>query len=127
MKTLLDINVTPLAGAPLREMGHDPTHAREIDMDGRPDTDLCDWAITNQAAIVTFDADYVTFVATKRLTLPSMVHVRLRRSAPAMLIESLVEAFRTWSQALSAGAIVTIRHGRIACRRLPIVTNIDIE
>jgi len=86
MRLVLDQGVPRDAASLLRELGHDCTHVGEVGMSRAADQEILAWAVSENATVVTLDADFHTILAVSGATAPSVI--RLRRQglrAPAVV------------------------------------------
>ncbi len=58
MNFLVDAQLPPGLCVGLKARGHQATHVFEIDLGGAPDSAIVDWAIANNAAIISKDEDF---------------------------------------------------------------------
>ena len=55
---LVDEDLSPLLAIRLNELGYNATSVREIKLKGADDVNIVEWAIKNNAVIITGDKDY---------------------------------------------------------------------
>ncbi len=58
MKFLIDENISPLVAEHLRDLGYDAKHVREVDLKGRPDNEIMEYARREGRSLITLDADF---------------------------------------------------------------------
>jgi predicted nuclease of predicted toxin-antitoxin system len=120
MKFIVDQGIPAAAIAFLRAAGHDVLHVREAGLNELPDEDILERAIREGRVIVTHDLDFPRLVAQSGGALPSVILFRLRVMRPRRVEAYLRTAFTTYERDLATGAIISIQHGTIRLRRLPI-------
>src|SRR5882724_2537069 len=92
MRLVLDQGVPRDAASLLRELGHDCTHVGEVGMSRAADQEILAWAVSENATVVTLDADFHTILAVSGATAPSVI--RLRRQGLRAL--HWWRLFETW-------------------------------
>lgn len=118
MKELLDQNVFFEIAPLLREAGADARHARELGLSRAPDTEILRFAAEHDWVIVTHDDDYHMLLAVGVATKPSVV--RLRVVLPFREMAHTIPAtLRTFQDALTAGAAVSVTPRGARLHRLP--------
>lgn len=60
MKFLVDAQLPPGLCVGLQRRGHEAFHVFDIGLGGAADLDIANWAITNEAAILSKDEDFLT-------------------------------------------------------------------
>lgn len=120
MKFVVDMNLGPDWVAHLSGSGHDVVHWSSVGDPRAKDADIVAWARTRDAVILTADLDFAAILALTGARGPSVVLVRVQDTFPSA-IGSLVEAqIAAHSDAIAAGAIVTIDVAGARVRVLPI-------
>lgn len=120
MKVLLDQDVPRRAAALLREAGLDAVHASEVGLSSARDAEIIDWCRARGAVAVTLDADIHALVALSGLTTPSTIRIRVQGLKGPEMARLLSDVLESRRDVLAAGALVTVRAGRLRVRRLPI-------
>lgn len=103
----------------LREQGHDVWHLRERGLQRLADREVFSLAALEGRVVLTFDLDFSEIAALSETT-TSVVLFRLWNERAGNVIARLDRALRQSSEALSAGAIVTVEEHRVRVRRLPL-------
>ncbi len=120
MKFLADMGVSPRVVAWLRAAGHDVGDLREQGLHRLPDGDVFAKAATENRILLTFDLDFGEIVGLSVQPGSSVVVFRLRDTRVDRVIDRLSDVLVQSSDALQAGAIVTVEDGRHRIRRLPL-------
>jgi predicted nuclease of predicted toxin-antitoxin system len=120
LKLLLDQGVPRRAAALLREAGHDAVHASEVGLSSADDREVVRWCLANGATVVTLDADFHTLIALSGERTPSAIRIRAEGLGAPAVARLLVDVIEAHGEALAAGALLTLRPGRLRLRRLPI-------
>jgi len=120
VRVLLDQGVPRRAAALLREAGIDAIHAAEVDLSRADDRSIITWCRINGAVIVTLDADFHAWIALAGATSPSAIRIRIQGLKGPDVARLLLPVLRSREADLIAGSLVTIQHGRLRLRRLPV-------
>jgi predicted nuclease of predicted toxin-antitoxin system len=120
MKFLVDMPLSPVLAAWLREQGHDAVHAAELGLNRASDADLIARAQEQYRTIVTADLDYPRLLALARLTDPSLILFREGDWSDTDVIARMGDVFRSLSTTDIAQSILVVDRDRIRRRRLPI-------
>lgn len=89
-------------------------------MSSASDPDIVGWCRDNDAIVVTLDADFHALIALSGAVTPSAIRLRvqgLRGPEVARLLQGILASHE---RQLEAGALVTVQHGRLRVRTLPI-------
>jgi predicted nuclease of predicted toxin-antitoxin system len=121
MRLLFDANLSPRVAERLRQAGHDAAHVADHGLLRASDEEIAEFAAASGHTVVTADSDFPTNLALGGHVAPSVVLFRsgdgLSPAEQAALLESNLGAV---AEALNAGAVVSIRRGRLRLRRLPL-------
>jgi predicted nuclease of predicted toxin-antitoxin system len=120
VKFLVDMPLSPMLAAWLRDQGHDTVHVAELGLDRAPDVDLLARANREVWTIVTADLDYPRLLALTREVAPSLILFRDGDWSDADIIARMGEIVRTLTAAEIAQSIIVVERGRVRRRRLPI-------
>ena len=120
MRVLLDQGVPRRAAALLRESGVDALHVADLGMSTASDADLLSWCRDHQAVAVTLDADFHASIALSGQTAPSAIRLRVQGLRGPEVARLLLDILTTREAQLTAGALVTVQHGRLRLRKLPV-------
>lgn len=116
MRFLVDRCAGTLIARWLRDHGHDVVESRERGPDPG-DRILLEWAAQESRILVTIDTDFGQLVFLNRLPHSGLVRLPDAPSHERLgIIKELVERFHT---ELEAGAIITVRGGKIRISRSP--------
>lgn len=121
MRLLIDANLSPVVAALLRDAGFDAVHVVDHGLGTALDSEIAQFAVEQTMAIVSADSDFATMLALNQGSAPSLVLLRSADQLPpsaqaAMLIANLPSV----TDDLQAGAVVSLRPGRLRARRLPL-------
>ena len=120
MRLFLDQGVPRRTAALLCEEGIDTVHASDAGLSAADDEQILDWCRESDRVAVTLDADFHARLAVGGHTRPSVVRVRqegLKGPEMASLLRAVLEKH---SAVLASGAMLTVRHGRVRTRTLPV-------
>ncbi len=121
MKLLIDANLAPLVAAALNAEGHEAVHVGDIGLLSASDEEILEWADEHDHAVVTADSDFAVMLAVGGASGPSVVQLRgVADQPPATHEVLLVENLPAFSDALAAGAIVSLSVSSFRIRDLPI-------
>jgi len=121
VRLLLDQGVPRRAAALLRDEGHDALHASEVGLSSAADLTILTWCRERDRVVVTLDADFHAELAVRGHSRPSVIRVRqegLKGPEMAQLTLTVIDRYR---EVLTAGAMLTVRAGRVRVRALPVV------
>jgi predicted nuclease of predicted toxin-antitoxin system len=121
MNLLLDNGLPRSATALLTAQGHHAVHVGDIGLASATDSVILERAITDQSTIITLDADFHTLLALTSASRPSVIRLRIEGLKAAPLTNLLATVLTTFSDELSAGAVITVTTRSARARRLPII------
>lgn len=104
----------------LIENRHDATHLRDEGLQRLPNGEIFRKAANEHRTILTFDLDFGEIAALTQGKAPSVVVFRLRNTRAPHVISRLEAALAASSDALQAGAVVTVEDARHRVRLLPV-------
>jgi len=119
MKFLADMGISPKTVAWLRAQGHDAEHLLDRAARTARDPDILRWACDERRILLTHDLDFSDLVAASQGELPSVVVFRLRNMRPENVNRHMQILLDTYQSELKAGAIFSVREGRIRWRSIP--------
>ncbi|GAB3614247.1 DUF5615 family PIN-like protein [Humibacter ginsengisoli] len=121
MKFLVDANLSPVVATALTEAGYESSHVRELGLVTASDSEITASAVKANAVVISADSDFATLLALSGEVAPSLVLLRSADHLPplsqaAILIANLPSVLTE----LTDGAVVSIVHGHVRVRRLPL-------
>ena len=120
MRVLLDQGVPRRAAALLREAGIDALHVADLGMAAAPDSDILAWCRQHGAVAVTLDADFHAAIALSGEAAPSAIRLRVQGLKGPETARLLVDVLTTRQSQIEVGALITVQHGRLRVRSLPV-------
>ena len=120
MRVLLDQGVPRRAGALLREAGVEASHVADLGMSTASDADILAWCRQPGAVAVTLDADFHAAIALSGESSPSAIRLRVQGLKGPEVARLLLEILSAREARLATGALITVQHGRLRVRSLPI-------
>ena len=120
MTLLIDMNLSPLWVAFLRERGFAAVHWSSVGPATAPDTEIIDYARRNAFVVFTHDLDFGRILAIGGESSPSVVQIRAQNILPSAIGDLVVNALQTTSSHIDVGALVTIDPFQNRVRLLPI-------
>ena len=120
MKFLIDMPLSPVLAAWLREQGHDAVHADQIGLSRSPDTMILARAKGEHRTIVTADLDYPRLLALGGATNPSVILFRDGDWSDAEIVQRMEEILRAIAPEDISESILVVDRDRVRRRRLPI-------
>lgn len=120
MRFLVDMNLSPLWAARLREAGHDATHWSEVGRGDAPDEELMAWGEREGAVVFTHDLDFGAILAHTGAAGPSVIQIREQDVDPETVGKAVLSAIEQCREVLERGALVTVDLRRAKARILPI-------
>ena len=120
MRFIGDTGISPRTIDHLRVTGHDAIHVRERGLERATDTEICDFARSDDRVVLAFDLDFGAILALNLLPQPSVVIFRLSDETPASVNASLDVVIREQTATLQDGALILVEDSRYRVRTLPI-------
>jgi predicted nuclease of predicted toxin-antitoxin system len=121
VKLLIDANLSPRVADALRSIEHEAVHVGDIGLLTASDKAILDWADEHDHAVITADSDFAMMLAVGGASGPSVVQLRGVADQPPSIHEALlIENLPAFSDALAAGAIVSLGVSSFRIRDLPI-------
>jgi predicted nuclease of predicted toxin-antitoxin system len=114
------MNLSPDWVPMLVAAGHTAAHWSTVGDPRAIDSDLMDWARTNDHIILTHDLDFGTLLAQTRASRPSVITIRADDPTPATIGNHILTAIQQHATELAAGALVMVDVSRSRVRVLPI-------
>jgi predicted nuclease of predicted toxin-antitoxin system len=121
MRFLVDANLSPRIADRIRQAGHDAVHVSAIGLITAEDDVILDRAAEAAQVIVTGDADFGTLLALGGRRRPSVILLRSSdHLTPDEQADLVLASLEHTSGDLEAGAVASLRPGRIRLRLLPV-------
>jgi predicted nuclease of predicted toxin-antitoxin system len=117
VRFLLDMNLSPVLAARLRQQGHDALHAMDAGYGDLPDGEIFRRAAQDHRIVITFDLDFGNIAAATGDPATSVILLRLKLTRPSYLWDRLQVAIGQTGDAFQAGVIVLVEDARIRVRR----------
>lgn len=122
MKLLIDANLSPRIAARLAEAGYEASHVMDHGLLSASDDKIAAFAVAGNYVIISADSDFASMLALSGHTAPSLVLMRsVDKLTPMDQADLLVANLPKVLADLSQGAVVSIAHGHLRVRRLPLV------
>lgn len=119
-RVLLDQGLSPTAAALLRSLGWDVLHVMGAGLDRADDIEILDFARRDHRTCVTLDHDFHAHLALAGKSGPSVVLVRLEGLAAQAQSDLIQAVWERCSEAIAAGAAVSVDATSIRVRKLPL-------
>jgi len=120
VKFLLNENMPPSLTGILRKSGHDAVHVREVNLKGKVDETVFNYAGEKDMIIITHDLDYSRIHAYSGKSKPSVILFRIEPLTLHRMADILQLYLKDLEKDLTQGAFVVIEEGQIRIRKLPI-------
>jgi predicted nuclease of predicted toxin-antitoxin system len=114
------MNLSPRWVAALSEAGFEATHWTALGVNNAPDSEIMNYARSNNFVVLTHDLDFSAILAATNGNKPSVVQIRAENVSVDVLRDKVVMAINQMAPELENGALLTIdsRHARL--RVLPL-------
>jgi predicted nuclease of predicted toxin-antitoxin system len=119
-RVLLDQGLAPKAAVILRAEGWDAVHVMEAGLANAEDMEIPDFAEENRRVCVTFDHDFHAHLALARANGPSVILIRVEGLNSHRQAELIQRVWSSCSDAIDAGAAVSVDEVAIRVRNLPL-------
>jgi predicted nuclease of predicted toxin-antitoxin system len=93
----------------LRKHGHTARPWRELGPPDAPDTEIMQWAVRNDAVVLTHDLDFTKLLFQSGGRLPSVIQLRLDDVRPAVTGEDVVLILKQHEETLRRGALISVK------------------
>jgi len=120
MNFLLNENIPPSLAGLLQNIGWNAKHVWDLELIGKPDHVIVDFAVQNDLIIITHDLDYGRIVSLSGEKKPSVITFRLDRISTSILFDLISTNRIQLEHYLQLGALLTIDSEKIRYRLLPI-------
>ncbi len=118
----VDMNLSPRWVAKLNAAGFDAEHWSSSGPGDASDTEIVDFARTNDMVVLTHDLDFGTILALTNWEKPSVVQIRADDTSPENIGDLVIRAIVQTSGPLGEGAVLTVEPSRSRLRLLPFRT-----
>jgi predicted nuclease of predicted toxin-antitoxin system len=119
--TVVIDNCLPLSWVEyLCQHGHTARHWRELGPPNAPDKVIMEWAVKNQAVVLTHDLDFTKLLFQSGAELPSVIQLRLDDIRPQSIGEDVALVLQQHNEALRRGALITVTGHKSRLRLLPL-------
>ncbi len=119
MKFLVDMALSPQLALWLNGQGHDAVHARDMELNRAPDSQIVRIARDEGRIVVIADLDYPRLLALTRAEKPGLILFRGGNYSEAEAIERLARTLELVPAQEIESSIIVIEKNRIRRRRLP--------
>lgn len=121
MRLLLDENLSYRIAEQLVDAGHETVHVTTVGLGDTDDDVIFAWAQDERRIVVTSDADFSEMLALGGASGPSVLHLRSAdHLTPSEQAELIIATLAEVGADLDAGAVASVRPGRVRVRVLPI-------
>ena len=119
MKFLVDNALSPIVAQGLVDAGYDAVHVRDIGMAAASDSEIFEFAITENRIIISADTDFGTLLAFHEVAKPSFILFRQTEKRPFFQLTFLLNQLPALKDDLLSGCVVVFEDNRIRIRHLP--------
>ncbi len=120
MKFLLDENLPQSLAPWLEQIGYTCSHVRGLQLSGKPDLSIVEFAEEEDWIIVTHDLDFSRIISISGRKKPSVITFRLDKINASILLELLKSNLSSLEDKLAKGALVSISSDKIRFQYLPL-------
>jgi predicted nuclease of predicted toxin-antitoxin system len=117
---MVDMNLSPLWVAYLRERGIEAEHWSQIGPYSAPDEEIFSYCRHARSVLLTHDLDFGSILARSAASGPSVVQLRADDLTPAKIGPAVVSALQQEQSTLETGALITVDLARRRVRALPL-------
>jgi predicted nuclease of predicted toxin-antitoxin system len=120
LHVLVDMNLSPSWVEVLRNAGFEAEHWSKLGANDAPDSELFEWARTQQYIVFTHDLDFGAMLNATQAESPSVFQVRTNDVSPEALAPRTIELLHRFTPQLLSGALVVVDEVRERVRVLPL-------
>ena len=117
------MNLSPRWLNLLADAGIEAAHWSAVGKPNARDTDIMDFARTNNYVVLTHDLDFGAILAATHGDKPSVIQIRSEDVSPEVIGKQVVGAVQQMAAELDKGALLTVDPYRIRLRLLPLQLN----
>jgi predicted nuclease of predicted toxin-antitoxin system len=122
LKVIVDVNLSAVWVAYLKERGHNVEHWSNIGLHNASDREIMRHCADVGAIILTGDMDFAEIHAFENSTKPSVIQLRAKDLLPTAQGHLVARALTIGASHLALGAVVTIKSTRMRVSKLPFST-----
>jgi predicted nuclease of predicted toxin-antitoxin system len=104
----------------LETAGHEVKHWSEIGAITAPDSEIMEWARSNEYIVFTHDLDFSALLFATNAIAPSVIQVRTEDIRPNSIGTQVLLALQNAEETLKQGALITIDPRKNRIRLLPL-------
>jgi predicted nuclease of predicted toxin-antitoxin system len=82
--------------------------------------EIVGWALEQNAAVVTLDADFHAILAVTRASAPSVIRIRIQGLDGLAVTNVVQRVIPEYAADLSHGSVITVKANKTTCHELPI-------
>jgi len=120
MKILIDMNLPPKLADLLIEKGIEAKHWHTIGPAYTTDTDIIEYASSNNYIIMTYDLDFSAILSAAKSNKPSVIQIRAQKIKADEIADLVHAALMQSKDDMEDGAILTVDTKKSRLRILPL-------
>jgi predicted nuclease of predicted toxin-antitoxin system len=120
MRVLIDMNLPPVWVAAFEQHGIEAEHWSHVGAATATDREIALWAEAKGYVIFTHDLDFSAILAATQAKAPSVIQLRSQDVMPDAIGPRVLRSIVAHTEALLAGAILTVDLDRARVRLLPL-------
>ena len=117
------MNIPEIRVGFLNDAGHEAVHWSGIGNIRADDVEIMTWAREHDYVVFTHDLDFGSLLFATNAKAPSVIQLRVEHIIPEIVGDAVLETFSTATEAIMAGALITIYPKRHRIRLLPLRSN----
>lgn len=125
MKLVVDMNLSPRWVSVLAAADISSVHWCDVGAHNASDSEIMDYARTNEYIVLTHDLDFGAILAANQGTKPSVVQIRAADVTPEAIAKSVIAALKQMEHELEEGALITVDPQHARLRVLPLLSRAD--
>jgi len=119
-RLLLDEGIARSAARILSERGIDAVHVGDHGLAAAADTEVLEFARSQNRTCCTLDADFHGLLAAQSALMPSVIRVRIEGLQGPAMADLIIRVLEKTGEQLRQGAAITVTRSAIRVRRLPL-------